>query len=109
MAVNVLAKNDIDWQSGLKGAMWSMFWMRQNSGREDIEADINALKEHVARLIRLTTQKVGYDAMKRGIKDALDWNSIDTTIMTIVCAATSLCLSGLFGEMPKTIEGDKCD
>ncbi len=96
----------IDWRSGLKDAMWSMFWVRQNIGKEDVEADKQALKENVARLILLTTQKIGCDANKRGLKNALDWNSLDTTIMGIVCAAASLCLSGEFGEMPEKIDGD---
>ena len=99
--------NKIDWQAGLKDAMWGMFWMKQNAGKDDIEADKETIKEHVARLIRLTTQKVGYDAEKRGLKDSLDWNSLDTTIMSIVCAATSLALSGEFGQMPQYIEGDR--
>ena len=98
--------NSIDWQSGLKDSMWSMFWLRQNMSPADVEQDKATLKENVARLIRLTTQKVGYDALKRGIKDSLDWNSLDTTLMMIVCAATSLCLSGELGEMPDMIEGD---
>lgn len=97
----------IDWRAGLKDSMWGMFWMGQNAGKNaDTEADKRVLKEHVARLILLTTQKVGYDAAKRGLKNGLDWNSLDTTIMTIVCAATSLCLSGEFGGMPDYIEGD---
>ena len=97
----------VDWQSGLKDSMWSMFWMRIASGSDlGTEADKEALKEAVARLIRLTTQKVGADAQKRGLKGALDWQSCDTTIMTIVCAATSLALAGEFGPMPGRIEGD---
>ena len=100
----------IDWRAGLKDAMWGMFWMGQNAEKEaDVEADKAALKENVARLIRLTTQKIGYDAAKRGLKNALDWNSLDTTIMTIVCAATSLALNGEFGEMPDYIESDKTE
>ena len=97
----------IDWRAGLKDAMWSIFWMGQNAGKKaDAETDKAALKENVTRLIRLTTQKVGYGAAKRGLKNALDWNSLDTTIMAIVCAATSLALNGEFGEMPEYIEGD---
>lgn len=100
--------NEIDWRADLKDSMWGMFWMGQNAGKNaDTEADKRVLKQHVARLIRLTTQKVGADAAKRGLKNALDWNSLDTTLMSIVCAATSLCLSGEFGDMPDTIEGDK--
>ena len=69
----------------------------------DTERDKSVLKENVARLIRLTTQK---NAGQRSVKDCLDWNSLDTTLMMIACAATSLCLSGVLGDMPDTIEGD---
>ena len=93
----------IDWRSGLKDGMWAMFWVKQNVDPGDIEADKAALKENVARLIRMTTQK---NAGQRGAKDSLDWKSLDTTLMMIACAATSLCLSGALGEMPETIEGD---
>ena len=95
--------NSIDWQSGLKDGMWSMFWLRQNMSPADVEQDKATLKENVARLIRLATQK---NAGQRGAKDCLDWNSLDPTLMMIVCAATSLCLSGELGEMPDMIEGD---
>ena len=80
-----------------------MFWVKQNVDPGDIEADKAALKENVARLIRMTTQK---NAGQRGAKDSLDWKSLDTTLMMIACTATSLCLSGALGEMPETIEGD---
>lgn len=95
--------NSIDWQSGLKDSMWSMFWLRQNMSPADVEQDKTTLKENVARLIRLATQK---NAGQRGAKDCLDWNSLDTTLMMIACAATSLCLSGELGEMPDMIDGD---
>lgn len=93
----------IDWQKDLKDTMWAMFWMRQENDAANTEADKAVLKENVARLIRLATQK---NAGQRRAKDCLDWDSIDTTIMGIVCAATSLCLSGALGEMPETIDGD---
>lgn len=93
----------IDWRSGLKNSVWAMFWVKQNAEPADIEADKAALKANVARLIRLSTQK---NAGQRGAKDCLDWNSLDTTLMNIACAATSLCLSGALGDMPETIEGD---
>lgn len=83
--------------------MWSMFWLQQNMSPADIERDKATLKENVARLIRLTTQK---NAGQRGARDCLDWNSLDATLMMIACAATSLCLSGEQGEMPDMIEGD---
>lgn len=93
----------IDWRSGLKDGMWSMFWLQHNLSPSDTESDKSVLKENVARLIRLTTQK---NAGQRGVKDCLDWNSLNTTLMMIACAATSLCLSGVLGDMPDTIEGD---
>lgn len=96
----------IDWQAGLKDAMWSMFWFKNNAGSADNEADKEALKENVAWLIHATTQKVGYDAKKRGLRNAVDWNQLDTRIMSIVCAATSLCLNGEFGEMPEVIDDE---
>ena len=93
----------IDWRSGLKDGMWGMFWVQHNLAPSAIETDKAVLKENVARLIRMTTQK---NAGQRHIKDCLDWNSLDTTLMMIACAATSLCLSGELGEMPETIDGD---
>ena len=104
-----ISANSIDWQSGLKDAMWSMFWLKNTKGSPDNEADKEALKESVAWLIRATTQKVGISALDRGLKDAVDWKALDTHIMNIVCCATSLCLHGEFGEMPEFIEGDKTD
>ena len=97
----------IDWKSGLKDAMWSMFWIQNMKGSPDNEADKEALKKSVAWLIRATTQKVGVSALDRGLKGAVDWKSLDTHIMNIVCCAASLCLHGEFGEMPEYIEGDK--
>lgn len=95
--------NGIDWKSDLKDAMWAMFWVKQNASPADVEADKDALKDSVARLIRMTTQK---NAGQRGAKNCLDWESLDTALMNIACAATSLCLSGALGDMPETIEGD---
>ena len=95
--------NSIDWRKDLKNSMWSMFWVIQNSSGADFEMNKAALKENVARLIRMTTQK---NAGQRGVKDCLDWDSLDTTLMGITCAATALCLSGALGDMPDFIEGD---
>lgn len=93
----------IDWQKDMKDTMWSMFWMQQNHGDGDTEADKEALKEAVARLIRMSTQKTTGNYLK---KDGFSFDSFDLTIMTIVCAATSLCLHGEFGDMPERIEGE---
>ena len=98
---------NIDWQSGLKDAMWSMFWFKDGKGSPDNEADKEDLKNAVAWLIRATTQKVGVSALDRGLKNAVDWKALDVQIMKIVCLATSLCLHGEFGPMPERIEADE--
>lgn len=55
----------IDWQANCKDAMWAMFWMQQ-AQRPGAGADKEVLKENVARLIRLTTQKTaGQPGAKR--------------------------------------------
>ena len=91
---------NIDWQENCKDAMWSMFWMQQRH-KLGTGADKEALKENVARLIRLSTQKT---AGQRGSKKDVHWDAITPTIMSIVCCATAICLSGEFGDMPETIE-----
>ena len=99
----------IDWQSGLKTATCSMFWLQNTKGSLDNEREKETLKESVAWLIRATTQKVGVSALDRGLKSAVDWKALDTKIMQIVCSATWLCLHGEFGDMPELIEGDNAD
>lgn len=84
--------------------MWSMFWIGHKNRQEKhhgTEADKEALKENVARLIRLTTQKT---AGQRGSKKDVQWEAVTPTIMNIVCCAVSICLSGEFGDMPEQIE-----
>lgn len=90
----------IDWQANCKDTMWAMFWMQQ-AQRPGAGADKEALKENVARLIRLTTQKT---AGQRGSKKDVSWEAVTPTIMNIVCCATALCLNGEFGDMPDHIE-----
>jgi len=99
----------IDWQSDLKTATWSMFWLQNTKGSLDNEREKETLKESVAWLIRATTQKVGVSALDRGLKSAVDWKALDTKIMQIVCSATWLCLHGEFGDMPELIEGDNAN
>ena len=89
----------IDWEKDLKSSMWSMFWVCREHG--DTAADEETLKENVARLIRMTTQKTA--GQRRSRKD-VDFNALQPTMMNIVLAATSMCLNGRFGEMPKYIE-----
>ena len=88
----------IEWESNCKDAMWSMFWLTQGHPHG---ADTEALKEDVARLIRLTTQKT---AGQRGIKEGIPWESFTPTVMNILCTVTALCLDGVFGDMPATID-----
>lgn len=91
----------IDWKKDMKDTMWAMFLLQLNTGKDTTESDKAALKENVARLIRMATQK---NAGQRGSKDCVDWNALEHTMLTIVLSATSLCLHGEFGEMPDTID-----
>lgn len=89
----------IDWENDLKDAMWSMFWLSREHGES--HADEEALKENIARLIRLATQKT---AGQRKAKKSIDWNALQPTLMNITLAATAMCLDGRFGDMPTYIE-----
>ena len=91
----------IDWKKDCKDTMWAMFWMQANMGKTGTEKDKEAMKDAVARLIRMTTQKT---AGQRGKKDHVDWNALEHTLMTIACCACSMCLAGEFGPMPDFIE-----
>ena len=91
----------VDWKKDCKDAMWSMFMLKVNAGYLGTEKDKEALKESVARLIRMTTQK---NAGQRRMKDCVDWNCLEHTLMNIACCATSLALAGEFGEMPEFID-----
>ena len=64
----------IDWKKNCKDTMWAMFWMKANAGNLGTENDKESLKDSVARLIRMTTQKT---AGQRGSKDHVDWNSLE--------------------------------
>ena len=91
----------IDWQKDCKDTMWAMFWMKANAGDLGTENDKESLKDSVARMIRMTTQKT---AGQRHISSHVDWNSCEHTMMNIVYCATSLALAGEFGPMPEFIE-----
>ena len=90
----------IEWDRNCKDATWSMFWLTQ-AQKHQHEADAEVLKENVARLIRLTTQKT---AGQRGSKKDVAWDALTPTVMNILCATTALCLDGAFGDMPTTID-----
>ena len=91
----------INWQKDVKDAMWAMFMLKANAGDLGTEKDKESLKDSVARLIRMTTQK---NAGQRGSKNCVNWDAQEHTIMNIVCCATSLALAGEFGPMPEFIE-----
>ena len=91
----------INWQKDMKDTMWAMFWLKENAGADDMEIEKEGIKENVARLIRMATQK---NAGQRGAKDCVDWNCLEHTMLSICCHATALCLAGEFGPMPETIE-----
>lgn len=91
----------INWQQDMKDTMWAMFWMKANAGDIGTEQDKEALKDNVARLIRMATQKT---AGQRSAKSHVSWAAMEHTMLAIVCAATSLALAGEFGPMPDFIE-----
>ena len=91
----------IDWQKDMKDTMWGMFKLKVAHGDIGTENDRAALKDGVARMIRMTTQK---NAGQRGKNDCIDWNALEHTMLTICCCAASLALAGEFGPMPETIE-----
>ena len=94
------SKTGIDWEKDLKNSMWQMFWICREHG--DATADEEFLKENVARLIRMTSQKTA--GQRRGHNDHVDWNAFTPTLMNIALAATAMCLDGRFGEMPRYID-----
>lgn len=91
----------INWQKDCKDTMWAMFWLKANAGDLGTEHDKESLKDAVARLIRMTTQKT---AGQRSKKDHVDWDCFDHVLMNIACCAASLALAGEFGPMPEFIE-----
>lgn len=100
----------IDWQKDAHRTMWFLSSMeREKRGcrltdeqRENVQ---EALKENVARYVRMATQK---NAGQRGNPGDLDTlNTLGITGMSIIIAAADLCLDGVFGPMPDKIEGDE--
>lgn len=82
--------------NAIKDTMWNCF---KDKGQK---SDIPSLKEFVYDLIQKTTQET---AGQRKAKDHINWDGLNTTIMSIVVAATTLVLSG---DLDK-IEGSACD
>ena len=91
----------IDWKQDMRDTMWAMFWIQQNNDPDITQSDKEALKENVARLIRMATQKT---AGQRGVAGHVDWDCLEHTMLAIVCGATKLCLCGEFGDMPEEID-----
>lgn len=100
----------IDWQKDAVDMMWSLSclgWEKHgfHLGEEEKQNTIESLKENVARLCRLTTQKTG--GSRRNISD-LNFDTGRMTITLILIAATRLCLDeSIFGKMPEKIESDE--
>lgn len=100
----------IDWQKDAHQTMWFLSSMeREKRGcKLTDEQRVNvqeSLKQNVARYIRMATQK---NAGQRGSNGDLDTlNSLNITEMAIIIAAADLCLDGVFGPMPGSIEGDE--
>lgn len=91
----------IDWKKDLKDAMWAMFWLGNPEDRRTSDTDRENLKENVARLIRMATQKT---AGQRKSVGHVDWNAMEHTVMSITLCATQMALNGDFGPMPEIIE-----
>lgn len=70
----------------IKDTMWT-FLMTYGQ-----KANIPALKEHVYDLIKMTTQKTA--GQRNTIKNDINWDALDMTLMSIVIEATALVLSG---------------
>lgn len=70
----------------IKDTMW-MFLMTHGQ-----KANIPALKEYVYDLIKMTTQKTA--GQRNTIKNDINWDTLDMTLMSIVIEATALVLSG---------------
>ena len=88
-----------DWQQDCKDAMWSMFLLHPNPASEDIETDKQTMRENVARLVRLSTQKGGGHGADRDANH-IDMRDLPLIEVSILIAATRLALAGYFGEMP---------
>lgn len=100
----------IDWQKDAVRSMWYLSAMeREKRGcrltaeeREDVQ---RALKNNVARYVRMATQKTAGQRGKNRDLDTLE--SLNHTAMAIIIAAVDLCMDGVFGPMPGKIEGDE--
>lgn len=71
--------------NAIKDTMWKFL---MDKGQK---SNIDALKEYVYDLIKMTTQK---DAGQRRVKSNISWDELDMVIMSIVIEATALVLSG---------------
>ena len=94
------------WDKTIHDGMWDMFlftyWQRPEN-KADLPNVKKELKDDVARLIRMTTQKT---AGQRGKTDEISWSTLMPTEMRIICGAAILCLSGEFGDMPDKVSMD---
>lgn len=93
----------IDWQENCKDAMWSMFALNPHPDPETVEIDKETVRDNVARLVRLSTQKGGGYGVGSN-PSYIDMRDLPLIEVSILIATTRLALGGYFGEMPEKIE-----
>lgn len=77
-------------EKGMAGLTEMMIWSFLQPGSHH-EPNIQALKEAVEDLCRMTMQKTA--GQRKGSKD-ISWNNLERVKFTIICEATALVLSG---------------
>lgn len=77
--------------NAIKDTMWKFL---MDKGQKE---NIQALKEYVYDLIKMTTQKTA--GQRKEVKDNISWDELDMTLMSIVIEATALVLSGRLDEL----------
>lgn len=94
----------IDWLEDCKDAMWSMFMLNPHPDPETVEIDKETIRDNVARLVRVYTQKGGGYGKGKLSANYIDSRDLPLMQVSILIAATRLALGGYFGEMPEKIE-----
>ena len=102
---------DVDWRKDMTRHMWYLSDLeRKKRGRkmtdEERVAMQESLKENVARLCRMASQKTAGQRDDRPHDLDTLYGGLDHTQMMICIAATNLCLDGVFGPMPDAVETD---
>ena len=92
------AKTEQALSSGIKDAMWSMFW------RGKQKANLPELEDSVKRLIRMTTQK---DAGQSNNTTRIDWKTLDMEFLRIAIEATAFVLDDRFQKLKEEWEEEQ--